>query len=421
MSTEREDLQNAIKSMEATFGNARAETEEKFKLIDANSAEAKQLIANASADMQKKYDEMEAKQKALSAAMNRKTFENSSDEKKAIKSREDAKIREWMKSNAQGGNATTWLNDCVGKYILQQTKDLSVDNDPAGGFTVRSQTEQMIDATVTEYSAFAQFARNVNLTNSDHMERIINKKGGVGATRGGSERTAPEDTGQPSLAQNKIFANFMDADVNVTQQLLDDSGMDIGGLLNAEAAEDFAVRMDEESFIGGAAGRPFANLEMRGILTYAAGTGYGQIEQVNSGVSAGFDTDTLLKLVGSQKEAYSNGSRFFAKRETIFTDLFSLKDEEGRHFLINDFSMGVSFKLLGFPIHAAPSMPVAADGSLSLAFGNFGRAYTIVTRSGIQIMRDPYTEYPSIKFRYRKRIGGDVEVFEAIKLYKLSV
>ena len=57
-----------------------------------------------------------------------------------------------------------------------------------------------------------------------------------------------------------------------------------------------------------------------------------------------------------------------------------------------------------------------AAGSNSLAFGNFEEGYTIVDRIGMQILRDPYTGAPFIKFRCTKRTGGDVVNFEAIKL-----
>jgi HK97 family phage major capsid protein len=44
----------------------------------------------------------------------------------------------------------------------------------------------------------------------------------------------------------------------------------------------------------------------------------------------------------------------------------------------------------------------------------------IVDRLGIVIQRDPYTSKPFVEFYTRKRVGGDVINFEAIKLGVVS-
>lgn len=65
-------------------------------------------------------------------------------------------------------------------------------------------------------------------------------------------------------------------------------------------------------------------------------------------------------------------------------------------------------------------MPAIAANSLSLAFGDFGETYTIVDRTGIRLLRDPYTDKPNVKFYTTKRVGGDVVNFDAIKLMRFS-
>ena len=41
-------------------------------------------------------------------------------------------------------------------------------------------------------------------------------------------------------------------------------------------------------------------------------------------------------------------------------------------------------------------------------------------RLGITVLRDPYTDKPYVKFYSRKRVGGGVINFEAIKLMKFA-
>ena len=75
---------------------------------------------------------------------------------------------------------------------------------------------------------------------------------------------------------------------------------------------------------------------------------------------------------------------------------------------------------LGKPIEYSDSMPVVASNSYSVAFADWKRAYTIVDRLGTQIIRDALTAKPYVKFYVRRRVGGQVTNFEAIKLMKMA-
>ena len=58
--------------------------------------------------------------------------------------------------------------------------------------------------------------------------------------------------------------------------------------------------------------------------------------------------------------------------------------------------------------------------ALSVAFGDFDKAYQIVDRFGIRILRDDITQKGFVKFYTTRRTGGDLKNFDAIKLLKLS-
>ena len=58
--------------------------------------------------------------------------------------------------------------------------------------------------------------------------------------------------------------------------------------------------------------------------------------------------------------------------------------------------------------------------SLSIAFGDFSRGYLIVDRTGVRVLRDPYSQKPYVLFYTTKRVGGGVQDFSAIKLMRFS-
>ena len=57
---------------------------------------------------------------------------------------------------------------------------------------------------------------------------------------------------------------------------------------------------------------------------------------------------------------------------------------------------------------------------LFYAFGDFLRGYLIVDRTGVRVLRDPFTNKPYVHFYTTKRVGGGVQNFEAIKLLKIA-
>ena len=62
-----------------------------------------------------------------------------------------------------------------------------------------------------------------------------------------------------------------------------------------------------------------------------------------------------------------------------------------------------------------------AANALSISFGDFRAGYLVVDRTGVRVLRDPYSAKPYVLFYTTKRVGGGVQNFEAIKLIKFAV
>ncbi len=76
--------------------------------------------------------------------------------------------------------------------------------------------------------------------------------------------------------------------------------------------------------------------------------------------------------------------------------------------------------LLGFPLVEAEEMPEAGDRTTPIAFGDFQRGYLVVDRSGVRVLRDPYSAKPYVLFYTTKRVGGGIQDFDAIKLVRFA-
>jgi len=60
------------------------------------------------------------------------------------------------------------------------------------------------------------------------------------------------------------------------------------------------------------------------------------------------------------------------------------------------------------------------NNAFPLYFGNFKRAYLILDRFGIRVLRDPYSSKPYILFYTTKRVGGGIVMYEAMKTLKIA-
>jgi HK97 family phage major capsid protein len=96
------------------------------------------------------------------------------------------------------------------------------------------------------------------------------------------------------------------------------------------------------------------------------------------------------------------------------------KDSGGNYLWQPPAVAGDKASLMTFPVIEAEDMPDIAANSLSVAFGDFGRGYLVVDRSGVRVLRDPYSAKPYVLFYTTKRVGGGVQDFDAIKLLKMA-
>ena len=107
-------------------------------------------------------------------------------------------------------------------------------------------------------------------------------------------------------------------------------------------------------------------------------------------------------------------------RETQAT-IRKLKDADGNYLWQPPAAPGQKAMLMGFPLVEAEEMPNVATDATPVAFGDFARGYLVVDRTGVRVLRDPYSAKPYVLFYTTKRVGGGIQDFDAIKLLKFAV
>ena len=288
---------------------------------------------------------------------------------------------------------------------------LQTGNDPDGGYLVPTTTSSRVIKKVYETSALRQLATVEAVA---AKELVIPRDEGEFGYGWIGETTAPSETTTSQFGESKITAHEMYAEPRVTQTMLEDAGFDVEGWVGRKVGEKFG-RIEATSFFTGTGVN-----QPRGLLTYADGTTNGTIEQIVSGAAAAVTADGLYDLVFSLKDFYTGNASFMMKRTTV-RDVLKLKDGNGQYmWQMGDIKAGQPATLLAYNVVRAEDMPTIEASALAIAFGDFAAAYTIVDRLGITMLRDNLTAKPYVKFYHRRRVGGDVVNFEAVKLQKIS-
>ena len=290
-----------------------------------------------------------------------------------------------------------------------ERKALYESDDTLGGYYAPEEYVADLIKSVTEISPLRSVAR-VRTTSNRGIE-IPKRTGQFAATFVNETATRSETTGyQTGLMQ--IDAHELYALVDISQALLEDSAFDLESEMTTEFGEQFAKREGTAFISGNGVGQP------QGITFAGAG-----VASVNSGSGTVLTANGLLDLMYSIKSDYMTNANFVMNRSSLAAVL-KLEDTEGQKIFVQGMSYvgAAPSTILGKPYILAEDMPNVGSSAKPVAYGDFSRAYTIVDRVNLSVMRDPYSVATAGNIRYiaRRRVGGAVVLAEAIALQNIS-
>ena len=209
----------------------------------------------------------------------------------------------------------------------------------------------------------------------------------------------------------EIRAPEMYAYVDISQQMLEDSAYNLEAELGTEFAEQFAAKEDIE-FVSGAGA-----LQLEGILTAA------DIGETVSGAAAAVTGDGLINLSYSIKAPYARTGTWVLNRKSVGAiRLLKEGGTTGAYVWQPGLATNVPNTILGSPYAELSTMPDIAAGAYPIAFGDWRRAYRLIDRVALGVMRDPYSKSDNglISFKARRRVGGAVTLPSAIVKMKIA-
>ena len=305
------------------------------------------------------------------------------------------------------------------EVALRQTelKAMSAGSDPDGGYLVPDELDSEIGRRLSELSPIRSIA-TVRQVSGAVLKKPFALNGM--ATGWVGETDARPQTNAPQLAELQFPTMELYAMPAATASLIEDSAVDIEGWIASEVEAAFAEQEGAAFVTGDGVNKP------RGFLDYPSvaddAWSWGNLGFVATGAAGAFGadpSDRLVELIYALKAGHRQNGRFVMNRKTQ-SQIRKFKDADGNYLWMPPAGAGQAASLMGFPVVEAEDMPDVAANALALAFGDFRRGYLVVDRTGVRILRDPYSAKPYVLFYTTKRVGGGVQNFEAIKLLKFA-
>ena len=322
----------------------------------------------------------------------------------------------------------TWFRKGGGDAVEATLRTLEVQaamtttSNPDGGFTVVPEMEQAIDEVLKEVSPMRQLATIRQVGASNEYKKLVNQHGTASGWVGETESRI--QTVGPTLSELKFPVMELYAMPAASGTLLDDSFVNMEQWLATEVETEFAYQEGVAFISGTGVNRPKGFI---GGYTPAANASYawGNPGYIASGASGAFVADPngdkcLIDTYLALKSAYRTNSSWVMNRGTIGA-IRKLKDSDGVSLIqMSPRRDGMIEELMGRPVIEMPDMPDIGANTYSVAIADWKRAYLIIDRVGIRVIRDNVTSKPYVLFYTTKRVGGGLQNFEAIKLLKFA-
>lgn len=283
---------------------------------------------------------------------------------------------------------------------------LTVGDDTGGGYLSPSEYVKDIIKAVVEFSPMRTLARVV--TTSSKSIQWPKRTGTYTGGWVGEIETRTESTGQ-AYGLEDIPANEQWIEAYVSMSLLEDSVFDVESEVKMDAAEQFGVLEGTAFVSGNGVKKPEGFLNATGTVA------------INSLAATDVTGDGVIDLKYSIKTAYAREASFVLNRKTL-RSVRKLKDGNGQYLWMPGLAQGRPNTIDGDPYAEFPDMADPAASAKVMAFGAWRRAYVIVDRLALAVVRDNLTRASSgqVKFIMRRRVGGQVVLAEAIAVMSCS-
>lgn len=321
------------------------------------------------------------------------------------------RVKDYVRTDEYRERLRQWGNDA-----RAETRALSEGVDSEGGYLVSPVIAAEIIKSARNFSPLRTVAKTTSINSGNSYVRPY-RVSGASMTWESESGTGTESSAvygrrnipvHPAMVKTRASRDFLADGLNAEQEVM------------MEAAEAIGIGEGTAFVSGTGVGRP------EGFIINAT-----NIANKIAGADGASDLlspdDFYTALIGtgaagSGLQQQYRGNATFVMNSTVLAKALKFKDDNNNYLwnLQQGLQAGIPAQIAGRPFVILEDMQDdGTNGNYPLAVADWQRAYEIVDRSGIELIRDPYSAKPDIEFMWRLRLGGQTIDPAAIRLVQV--
>ena len=287
-------------------------------------------------------------------------------------------------------------------------RDLTKGTSTAGGHTVPTTFFAQVWEHLIESSAILQAGATVlNTASGENLEIPVTTAHSSGALISEGSTLTESD---PAFAKRTLGAYKYGLSIQVSSELVADTGFDLLGYLARQAGRAVGNAMGTDLVTGNASSKP------SGIVQTAT-TG---VTGATTSASGAFTADELIDLYYSVIAPYrASTAAAWIMRDATLARVRKLKDSQNQYLWQPGLQIGAPDILLGKPVYTDPNVAAVATSAKSVIFGDIS-AYHVRIAGGVRFERSDDFAFQSDLVTFRAIVRGDgilADQTGAVKLY----
>jgi HK97 family phage major capsid protein len=274
-------------------------------------------------------------------------------------------------------------------------RDLTKGTATAGGNTVPTSFYNQLIAHMIEVSGLLQAGPTILRTDSgENIDVPTTTAHSTGALVTEGSAIGESD---PAFTKRTLGAYKYGVLIQVSTELLTDTGVDLTGYLSMEAGRAIGNALGADLVTGNGSSKP------SGVVQTATSGVTG-----GTGVVGAFTADNLIDLYYSVISPYRNSpSCGWLLRDASLATVRKLKDSStGTYLWQPALTAGAPDMLLGKPVHTDPNVAAVAVSAKSVLFGDFSR-YFVRLAGGVRFERSDEYAFNADLTTFRALVRGD--------------
>lgn len=179
---------------------------------------------------------------------------------------------------------------------------------------------------------------------------------------------------KPTLKSVTLNQKRVGAAIQLTNQLLNDSGVDLVGYSTDRLSRSLARTIERAILVGAKSGETASDV-FRPIV------GDSEVAHISL-VGETPTVDELIDIYGSLNPSYLSGAMFIVSRK-VFNAMLKLKDGDGAYLILRDQVNGQpGYRLFGVPVYVSDFL---TGQEKQIVFGNINQAYGMLVKQGINL------------------------------------